>query len=985
MYRSIFALCALAAASPSQDLKTAPVAGTLEVYHYTAVQKRRADPMATVLVDEHVVRVPGRRWLHIELADVRLGYGSKLEFKSLQDGATQTMRRDNRRNESAYFNGDAVRIRLFAGPGTSGNTYSITRIGVASADGANGPMSGGPCGNTADTRTPSSDRRVCRIMHKTNSSIQMLGTGALVSRWNCIATAGHLFPSVATAQVQFNVPASYNNGNFKMPAPSDQYLWNPNEKEIRNGGNPGDDWAVFTVFPNDETGKYPGEAQGTWFTLEQNAANWDKIGTCGYGGDTQPTRNNAQQVSNGKITSGSGSAVWHTCYTEPGNSGGPLYDRDTGRVVAIHYGCVGNNRAATKVTNSSFLSAFTKYSKAPQVADLVATSMTTDIGTTMIPGRTYRFRSRVRNDGNKPSTQVSSAYVLSLDTQLSAGDRLVHTFTTPGLAKGVTRYHSANVQIPKDLNRANYYPAVIFDRDSELSELAKDNNWRVGTRVFSTGLADFRVDKLTANRYLIQPGQKVEMSTEFINIGPADSPWTRHAFYISSNATIDPTQDTLLLFFWTAPLAQSARVTTTRTVTIPNVQLNGQCYLGVYADDRKLVDERNETNNARSKAAWFDPPPCPDLQAMELTSPTEFAPNQTIEIRSMVQNNGNLGAAASKTRYLLSKDTQPSQDDRLLAEFNTPALGQFAFARDTRDVQIPGDVLPGTSYLLVVADAADVIDECNEDNNLRSLKVTIVGRADLVVSSVALPETATAGDTVAMSIKTKNVGSASSTSTLTGWFLSTDGTITTSDTYLGAHSVSPLAPGKSHDIVVQLALPYATPKGLVYVGAIADVREELEEVQEGNNAGLAKITISSYAGSGRYFEWRGAKLDNTKGPYNTTSALVYPALSASSAKLALVAPQHVGKLYVCVLSESQAAFKLDKWTELGLGLLNGPLFPSWLGFVPGNGIANPGVSTPKFNLDATLMLGIHALFLDGMNFDGFGDNSLLLELRKKPV
>ena len=985
MYRKLFILCGLAAAAPSQDLTPAQIAGTLEAYNYTAVQKRRSDPMATILVDEHIVRVPGRSWLHMELANVRLAHGSSLEFTALKDGAKQTMRRDNRRSETAYFNGDAVRVRLFAGPGTAGNCYTITRIGVASPDGGVGPMSGGNCLG-ADSRVPSDDRRVCRIMKKLgNGKIEMLGTGFLVSPWNCIATAGHLFPTTNTAQVQFNVPPSAINGKFNMAAPEDQYLWNSNQKQIFDNGNPGGDWALFTVFPNDQTGKYPGEAQGSFFTLATQSINWDKIATCGYGRDTQPTRQHTQQVSVGKITSTGSSACWHTCYTEPGNSGGPLYDRDTGHAVAIHFGCVGNKRAATLVSNTSFQNAFATLSQAPQVADLVAKSMSTSIVTSMIPGRTYTFQSSVKNEGNKASTQVSSGYMLSTDTVLSSGDRLLHTFTTPALAKGATRNHSANVQIPINSGRGYFYPAVHFDKDYELAELEKDNNWRVGTRVFSTGLPDFRVDDLTANQFLLEPGKKVEMSAEFINVGSSSSGWTRHGFFLSGNATIEAEQDTLLAFFWTAPLAQAARVTSTRTVTIPNVQLNGQVYLGVYADYLKLADETKENNNTRSKTAWFDPPPCPDLQAMELTSPTEFAPNQTIEVRSMVQNNGNLAAVLSRTQYLLSKDAQPSQDDRLLAEFDTPALGQFAFDRDTRDVQIPGDVVPGTFYLLLVADVDADNTECNENNNVRSLKVTCVGRADLVVTGVTLPNAATAGDLISMTVKVRNVGSAASTPTQTGCFLSIDEAVTMDDTYLASYVVPQLAPGKQHDVVLKLALPYATPKGIAYLGAIADVQQELDEVHEGNNTSSAKMTVSAYAGSGRYLEWSGAKLDNTKGPFNTKSALVYPALSAASAKLALVAPQHTGKIYVCVLSQSQAAFQFDKWTDLGLSLLNTPAFPSWLGLVPANGIANPGISLPKFSLDQTLMLGIHALFLDGQNFDGFADNALLLELRKRPL
>ncbi|NIT59151.1 MAG: hypothetical protein GWN00_23890, partial [Aliifodinibius sp.] len=56
--------------------------------------------------------------------------------------------------------------------------------------------------------------------------------------------------------VEFNVPPSDENGNIQHPGPEDVYVVDPNSIIYHNNGD-GDDWAVFEVFPNSETGLLP--------------------------------------------------------------------------------------------------------------------------------------------------------------------------------------------------------------------------------------------------------------------------------------------------------------------------------------------------------------------------------------------------------------------------------------------------------------------------------------------------------------------------------------------------------------------------------------------------------------------------------------------------------------------------------------------------------------------------------------------------------
>ena len=64
-----------------------------------------------------------------------------------------------RRGMSSYFNGDALRVRMYAGPLSKRNQFSIKTVGVSKVPAA-GPAT--ICG--ADDRTLSTDRRVARIV-----------------------------------------------------------------------------------------------------------------------------------------------------------------------------------------------------------------------------------------------------------------------------------------------------------------------------------------------------------------------------------------------------------------------------------------------------------------------------------------------------------------------------------------------------------------------------------------------------------------------------------------------------------------------------------------------------------------------------------------------------------------------------------------------------------------------------------------------------
>ena len=73
------------------------------------------------VVYEDVITYPGMAWMRLYFGEVSLDRGSYVRVTSLRDGEQQKLdarTMDMWSNTSAYFNGDALRVELVAGPST---------------------------------------------------------------------------------------------------------------------------------------------------------------------------------------------------------------------------------------------------------------------------------------------------------------------------------------------------------------------------------------------------------------------------------------------------------------------------------------------------------------------------------------------------------------------------------------------------------------------------------------------------------------------------------------------------------------------------------------------------------------------------------------------------------------------------------------------------------------------------------------------------
>ncbi|MFN0134175.1 MAG: hypothetical protein ACKVW3_16800 [Phycisphaerales bacterium] len=256
------ALCssafAQAAPDPSRDVAVNFDSGKI-------FERSKTAPMGQepVRVWSQEVTVPGAPWMRLRFTGDtvlagpnRREGGSTLTITSLRDGSTQyfdAISLPEWSYTSAIFNGEAVRVELWAVPGAGQNRVRIDNV-IA------GVELGGPdsiCGTT-DDRNPWNEPRVARMTTGC--------TGWLISRngaANEALSAGHCISNGQGGVLMlFNVPPSTAAGTLVAPPVEFQYPIQTASIQSVNPAAVGEEFSRFNMNNNSNTGMSPRVAQG---------------------------------------------------------------------------------------------------------------------------------------------------------------------------------------------------------------------------------------------------------------------------------------------------------------------------------------------------------------------------------------------------------------------------------------------------------------------------------------------------------------------------------------------------------------------------------------------------------------------------------------------------------------------------------------------------------------------------------------------------
>jgi subtilase family serine protease len=263
------------------------------------------------------------------------------------------------------------------------------------------------------------------------------------------------------------------------------------------------------------------------------------------------------------------------------------------------------------------------------------------------------------------------------------------------------------------------------------------------------------------------------------------------------------------------------------------------------------LSEVNTTNNV-AYAALIIPTPTliPDLAITSLLydSAPLLGAGSVLRTVARVQNLGTTLAQTSETGYYFSADTTFSTDDQLLvtALAETPTTGKSSLLYQS--VTIPKAAVPGTYYLLCVADHRDRVIEANEQNNVYALPL-LVRPPSFDVNFWKRRTVATnqpgAGGSITATCYVQNEGSAPVDSATVGYYLSADQLLSADDVLLGHAASRQLLPGDNYNgyLTRTLTIPAGTPLGKRYLLLVADYRQELTEIDETNNVAALSLEV----------------------------------------------------------------------------------------------------------------------------------------------
>ncbi|MGD9346111.1 MAG: CARDB domain-containing protein, partial [Candidatus Aminicenantes bacterium] len=323
-------------------------------------------------------------------------------------------------------------------------------------------------------------------------------------------------------------------------------------------------------------------------------------------------------------------------------------------------------------------------------------------------------------------------------------------------------------------------------------------------------------------------GENISIAETTKNQGEGSADPSTTQFYLSENTSFD-SADILIGGRSVPVLASGASSTTTTTLSIPSGTEIGFWYIIARADALEAVVETAEGNNTYTRTINIGP----DMRIISLSAPISTGTEQTVTITETTKNQGGGTAGPTTTEFYLSLNTLVDESDTPLGSRSIPSLAPGASHSGSTSVIIPADVAVGSYYVLAKADSEDTVIETSEGNNTYA-RVIKIG-PDLNISALSVPSTAGPGENITITETTKNLGGASTGPSTTQFYLSENSSVDESDTLLGSRSVPSLAPGASNSGSTIVTIPSDSVSGSVYILALADGENVVDEISETNN------------------------------------------------------------------------------------------------------------------------------------------------------
>lgn len=211
-------------------------------------------------------------------------------------------------------------------------------------------------------------------------------------------------------------------------------------------------------------------------------------------------------------------------------------------------------------------------------------------------GGTLAVTDTVRNSGSGPAGASVTAFYLSADLALNAGDhRLAPTRAVPALLANEASTGTTTVTLP-DVAPGIWFLLANTDDTGAVVETQEINNLKFATLLVGPDLTFLTVSSPTT----AVAGATIAVSTVVRNSGAAPAGASIVRFYLSTNTSVDAGDVPLGATQAVPALAPDGSASATTQVPLPS-GMTGNFYLLMVADAGQAVAEASESNNVAAR------------------------------------------------------------------------------------------------------------------------------------------------------------------------------------------------------------------------------------------------------------------------------------------------------------------------------------------------------------------------------------------------
>ena len=442
-------------------------------------------------------------------------------------------------------------------------------------------------------------------------------------------------------------------------------------------------------------------------------------------------------------------------------------------------------------------------------------------------GAYFTLSATVRNQGTGTSPLLMRlSYYQSTDETISTSDTEVGWDLVSRLDPSETGDESDRVRAPSG---GTYYYGACIEVVSGESDTGNNCSSAVTVTV---SRPDLIVESPSVSDSSPGPGASFTLSATVRNQGEGQSAFTTLRYYQSTDETIS-TGDTEVGTDYVSRLAASESSEESARLSTPSSE--GTYYYGACVE---AVDGESDTGNNCSSAVAITVIGSDLAVESPAVDNNTLGPEQSFYLSATVHNQGGSRSASTTLHYYQSTDETISTND---TEVDTDYVTRLdASESSDESVRLTAPSSEGTYYYGACVES--VPGESDTGNNCSSaVAITVIG-SDLVVESPTVSEDILGPEEFfRLSTTVRNQGGSRSASTTLRYYLSTDETISTSDTEVDTDYVTRLDASESSDERAYLNAPLG--EGTYYYGAC--VESVSGESDTGNNCSDAvRVTVT---------------------------------------------------------------------------------------------------------------------------------------------